>query len=301
MPKRKPVRKPGAAQRSSRRSERRRPQPGEPRPMWIGSISFGLVHVPVKLFGLVHHKEVHFNQLHEKDGSRIYEKRFCAAEDKEIPYEEVAKGYRKGRGRYVMIDPDDLERLDPKTTRRLELQDFVALDSIDPVYFEHPYYLAPDKEAEKAYALLVAALEQSGKVGIGRVTMRSRQYIVAVRAHAGVLSMVTLLYADEIMPPSALGIKKPSKRPTKSELKVALQLIDALATDFKPEKYRDTYRAKVLKFIEKKAGKKTVVAPLPAAEPIPVKDLMAALEKSLAEHKTKSTRPRRKPAHARSR
>src|ERR671922_2039984 len=174
------------------------------RSIWRGAISFGLVNVPVKLYSAVSKKNVQFNQLHEKDGARIRMKRYCVDEDAEVPYEEIVKGYEISPGRYVVITPEELESLDPKKTRTIDIEDFVDLDEIDPLYYEHPYYLAPDSGAAKAYKLLLTALEESRKVAIARVVIRSKEYLTAIRPSNGVLTMETMLFSDELVPPDQL-------------------------------------------------------------------------------------------------
>src|SRR4030095_15906024 len=174
------------------------------RSIWRGAISFGLVNVPVKLYSAVSKKNVQFNQLHGKDGSRIKMKRYCMDEDEEVPYEEIVKGYEGTPGRYVVITPEELEGLDPAKTRTIDIEDFVDLDEIDPLYYEHPYYLAPDTGAAKPYKLLLSALQESNKVAIARVVIRSKEYLTAIRPADGVLTLETMLFADELVPTDAL-------------------------------------------------------------------------------------------------
>src|SRR5918999_2560214 len=166
-----------------------------PRSIWSGAISFGLVNVPVKLYSAVSRKTVRFHQLHEKDGSRIQQKRFCAQEDEEVPWEEIVKGYEIGPDRYVTISPEELEAVEPKKTRTIDIEDFVDLEEIDPIFYDHPYYLAPDTGAAKAYNLLVDAMEDSGKVAVARVVLRSKEHLVAIRPRDGALAMETMLFA----------------------------------------------------------------------------------------------------------
>jgi DNA end-binding protein Ku len=253
------------------------------RSIWRGAISFGLVNVPVKLYSAVSKKTVRFNQLHEKDSSRIQLKRFCADEDQEVPYEEIVKGYEISPGRYVVITPEELEALDPKKTRTIDIEDFVDLDEIDPLFYEHPYYLAPDTGAAKPYKLLLEALRQTNKVAIARVVIRTKEYLTAIRPAGDVLTMETMLFADELIDPDVLDeLPDEDVRATEREVDMARQLIESLSTDFEPSKYRDEYRERVLELIEQKAsGQEIEVAPAPE-EPAAVPDLMAALEASLA-------------------
>ncbi len=256
-----------------------------PRAIWSGAISFGLVNVPVKLMSAVSPKDVRFHQMDAVSGARIRHKRVSSVSGEEVPYEQIVKGYEIGPDRYVTISPDELEALEPQKTRTIDIEEFVELDQIDPIYYDHPYYLAPDKGAAKAYKLLLEAMEDAGKVAIARVVIRSKESLVAIRPHDGVLTMETMLFADEVIPPDSLeelsaadGDLKTSDR----ELDMAKQLIDSLSADFEPEKYHDEYRERVLDMIERKADGQEIVAEAPAEEPKKVPDLMAALEASLA-------------------
>src|SRR6187431_60617 len=214
-----------------------------PRSIWRGAISFGLVNVPVKLYSAVSKKTVRFNQLHEKDNSRIQMKRWCPEEDAEVPYEEIVKGYEISPDKYVVITPEELESLDPKKTRTIDIEDFVDLDEIDPLYYEHPYYLVPDTGAGKAYKLLLDALRDTNKVAIARVVLRQKEYLTAIRAAGDVLTMETMLFADELVPPERLDeLPDDDVSATGRELAMARQLIEAQATEFDPSKYRDEYR-----------------------------------------------------------
>ena len=257
------------------------------RSIWRGAISFGLVNVPVKLYSAVSKKTVRFNQLHEKDNSRINLKRFCADEDAEVPYEEIVKGYEISPGRYVVITPEELEALDPAKTRTIDIEDFVDLEEIDPLFYEHPYYLAPDTGAEKPYKLLLEALKETNKVAIARVVIRSKEYLTAIRAAGDVLTLETMLFADELIDPDNIDeLPDADVRATEREVDMARQLIESLATDFDPGKYRDTYRERVLELIERKAEGQELAIPAAPEAPTEVPDLMAALEASLAAAKT---------------
>jgi DNA end-binding protein Ku len=259
-----------------------------PRSIWRGAISFGLVNVPVKLYSAVSKKTVRFNQLHEKDNSRIQMKRWCPEEDAEVPYEEIVKGYEISPDKYVVITPEELEGLDPKKTRTIDIEDFVDLDEIDPLYYEHPYYLVPDTGAAKPYKLLLSALQQSNKVAIARVVIRSKEYLTAIRPADGVLTMETMLFADELVPTSELDeLPDEDVSATEREVQMAMQLIESLTTEFEPEKYHDTYREAVLNLIERKAEGEEIVIEAAPEEPAKVPDLMAALEASLAATKKK--------------
>ena|SRR5215207_6462134 len=258
------------------------------RSIWSGAISFGLVNVPIKLYSAVSKKTVRFNQLNAETGARIAQKRVDATTGEEVPYEQLVKGYEIGRDRYVVITPDELESLDPEKTRTIDIEDFVDLADIDPLYFDHPYYLAPDKGAEKPYRLLLDAMRESGKVAIARVVLRNKESLVAIRAAGDVLTMSTMNFADEVVSAEDVdeGIKAEEKvKTTQRELAMAQQLIESLTTDWEPEKYHDTYRERVLDLIERKAQGEEIAVQPEAAEPAKVPDLMAALEASLAEVK----------------
>jgi DNA end-binding protein Ku len=252
------------------------------RAIWSGAISFGLVNIPVKLFSAVSKKTVRFHQIDSESGGRVRQKRVGPDGD-EIPYEQIIKGYEIGPERYVTLTPEELEALEPQKTRTIDIEDFVDLDEIDPIYYDHPYYLAPDTGAAKAYQLLVDAMEDANKVAIARVVIRSKENLVAIRPRDGVLAMETMLFADEVVPTDSLeematdGEVKTSER----ELTMARQLIDSLSSDFEPEKYHDEYRERVLDLIERKAQGETIVIEEPTKEPEKVPDLMAALEASV--------------------
>jgi DNA end-binding protein Ku len=268
-----------------------------PRAIWSGAISFGLVNIPVKLYSAVSKKTVRFHQIDAESGGRVRQKR-VGPDGEEIAYEQIVKGYEIGPDRYVTITPEELEALEPQKTRTIDIEDFVDLEQIDPIYYDHPYYLAPDTGAAKAYRLLVDAMEDSGKVAVARVVLRSKEHLVAIRPREGALAMETMLFADEVIPADSLeelatdGDVQTSDR----ELAMANQLIDSLASDFEPEKYRDEYRERVLDLIERKAQGETIVIEEPEAEPKEVPDLMAALEASIAT--AKKPAPKKKSASA---
>jgi DNA end-binding protein Ku len=256
-----------------------------PRAIWSGSISFGLLNVPVKLYSAVSKKNVSFRELREEDGSRIRHKRVAEADGEEVPYEEIVKGYEIAPEQYVVLTRDELEELDPKKTRAIEIQDFVDLDEIDPIYFDHPYYLGPDKGAEKAYALLVKAMADSNKVAVARFVLRNKENLAAIRPMGKVLTMATMRFADEVVSTKEIEevVSENGETPKKQELEMAKQLIDSLAGDFDPTKYEDEYRNELLDLIERKAkGEKIVSAVSEEPEPTKAPDLMAALEESLA-------------------
>jgi DNA end-binding protein Ku len=256
-----------------------------PRSIWSGAISFGLVNVPVKLYSAVSRKTVRFHQLNGETGSRIQQKRVDPSTGEEVPYEQIVKGYELTRDRYVMISPDELDALDPERTRTINIEDFVDLEEIDPVYYDHPYYLIPDTGAEKAYGLLLNAMEAAGKVAIARVVLRSKEQLVAIRPAGGdILMMETMIFHDEVVPHDSLDDLPAAKdlKASSRELQMAQQLIDSLSNEFDPSKYRDEYREKVLELIERKASGEEIAVQPEAPAPAKVPDLMAALEASLA-------------------
>ena len=252
--------------------------------MWSGAISFGLVNVPVKLYSAVSKKTVRFNQLNAETGNRIQQKRVDPETGEEVGYDQIVKGYELTKDRYVVITPDELESLDPEKTRTVDIEDFVDLDEIDPIYYDHPYYLVPDKGATKAYGLLLGAMKQANKVAIARVVLRSKEQLVAIRPAGDVLMMETMLFHDEVVPSHDIEDLPDGKelKATDRELKMAQQLIDSLSSEFDPTSYHDEYREKVLELIEKKASGEVIAVQPDAPEPAKVPDLMAALEASLA-------------------
>jgi DNA end-binding protein Ku len=256
------------------------------RAIWSGSISFGLLNVPVKLYSAVSKQTVRFKELREGDGARIRHKRVAETDGKEVPYEKIVKGYEYAPDQYVVLSKDELSELDPKRTRAVEIQDFVDLDDIDPIYFEQPYYLGPDKGAERAYALLVQAMKEARKVAIARFVLRNKEHLAAIRPMGDVLTLTTMRFHDEVSSPQDLDGEvfeeaKP-KKPEKRELEMAKQLIESLTSDFKPNQYRDEYREELLDLLERKAaGKEVVSAPTEEPKPTKAPDLMAALEESL--------------------
>jgi DNA end-binding protein Ku len=277
------------------------------RAIWSGSISFGLLNVPVRLYSAVSKQTVRFRELRAGDGSRVKHKRVAESDGKEVPYEKIVKGYEYAPDQYVVLSRDELSELDPKRTRAIEIQDFVDLDDIDPIYFEQPYLLGPDKGAARAYALLVQAMKESRKVAIARFVLRNKEHLAAIRPMDDVLTLTTMRFHDEVTSPKDLDgdvfdEEKP-KKPDQRELEMAKQLIESLTGDFKPDSYRDEYREELLDLLESKAaGKEVVSAPTEEPKPTKAPDLMAALEESLAAVKGdeaatdgKASKPKAKP------
>src|SRR3954454_18076950 len=259
------------------------------RSIWSGAISFGLVNVPVKLYSAVNRKTVRFHQLNGKTGNRIAQRRVDPGTGEEVAYEDIVKGYELSRDRYVVIEPDELDALDPERTRTIDIEDFVSLSEIDPVYYDHPYYLVPDKGAAKPYELLREAMRDAGKVAVARVVLRSKEQLVAIRPSGDVLLMETMIFHDEVVPTDNLDDLPDDERAAASERELAMarQLIESLSSEFEPAKYRDEYREKVLDLIERKAAGEEIAVQPEAPQPTAVPDLMAALEASLAAVKAK--------------
>jgi DNA end-binding protein Ku len=252
------------------------------RSIWSGAISFGLVNVPVKLYSAVQRKTIRFHQLNAETQARIQQKRVDSTTGEEVPYEQIVKGYEIAPDRYVVITPEELESVDPKQSRSIDIQEFVDLDEIDPIYYDHNYYLAPGQGAAKAYALLVEAMEKSGKVAIARFVMRNKEYLAAIRPVNGVLNVSTMVFSDEIADPDRIDeLSEEPPEANEREVQMAQQLIDSLSAEFDPSKYHDEYRERVMEMIEAKAqGEEIAVQPAPEA-PTAAPDLMAALEASI--------------------
>ncbi len=257
------------------------------RAIWSGAISFGLVNIPVKLYSAVSKKTVRFHQLDAKTGTRIQQKRVNPQTGDEVPYEQLVKGYELSPDRYVVVKPEELEAIEPKKTRTIDIEDFVDIEDIDPIYYDHPYYLAPGTGAGKSYALLAQAMEDAGKVGIARVVIRSKEQLVALRPRGEVITMETLLFGDEVVSPEDIGDLPDADeaKASKREVDMARQLIDSLSSDFDPSKYRDEYREAVLEMIERKADGQEIAVQPEEEEPEAVPDLMAALEASISSAK----------------
>lgn len=262
-----------------------------PRAIWSGSISFGLVNIPVKLYSAVSRKTVHFNQLDSRTGARVKQRRVDAETGEEVPWDQIVKGYELDSGAYVTISEDELAALDPKAVRTIDLEEFVDLAAIDPIFYDAAYYLVPDKSS-KPYALLAKAMEEEGKVGIAHFVMRTKQYLAAIRPQDGRLVLSTMVYADEVNDPAEIPdlAEVADVDVSDKELAMATQLVESLSADFEPARFQDTYRQAVLDLIDRKAAGEEVVVPAASAEPERVVDLMAALEASVAA--AKETRKR---------
>jgi len=275
------------------------------RAIWTGAISFGLVNVPVKLYSATSPKTVRFHQLSSKTGARIRQKRVDPSTGDEVAFEDIVKGYELSPDRYVLVDPAELDALDPKVTKTIDIEEFVDLAEIDPIYYDHSYYLAPATGGAKAYRLLLEAMREAGKVAIGRVVIRSKQQLCALRPTGLAMALSTMLFGDEVLSPDrideldALGEAEATKR----ELTMAQQLIESLSGEFDPSKFKDEYRERVIDLIERKAAGEEIAVQPEAEDTTPAPDLMAALEASLAEVRgvddgkaSAEPKPKRKPA-----
>ncbi len=252
-----------------------------PRALWSGSLSFGLVNVPVQLVSAVRDLDYHFRQLHAKDKAPIEQQRFCSQEDREVSWEEVAYGYDLN-GKQVVVTEDELGSVQPRKTRTIDIEAFVDLHDVDPIYFDHPYFLIPAGDSEgtlRAYRLLVETLGRQERAALGRVVIRTKEYLVAVRARDDALTLTTMLFHDEVRP--VKDIPTGGKKPTKKQLENAVSIVEELSTDWEPDEYTDCYRERLKRVIETKRKRRTIEVPTPEKEPDPVPDLMDALERTL--------------------
>jgi DNA end-binding protein Ku len=252
-----------------------------PRALWSGSLNFGLVNVPVQLFSAARDLDYHFHQLHEKDTVRIEQRRFCSDEDVEVTWEEIAHSYDLD-GKQVVVTDEELASVQPRKTRTIDIEAFVDLAEVDPIYFDHPYLLVPAGDSEgtlRAYRLLVEVMSRTERVALGRFVMRTKEYLAAIRVRDGALSLTTMLFHDEVRPTKP--IPTGGKKPTKKQVDHAVAVIEELTTDWEPENYKDCYRERLKRVIEDKRKRRKIEAPEPERQPKPVPDLMAALERTL--------------------
>jgi DNA end-binding protein Ku len=265
------------------------------RSIWSGTISFGLVSIPVKLFTAVREQRVAFHMLHDQDHVRLQRKMFCPADGKEVHAEHIVKGYEVAPDQYVIVQQRELEALYPEKSRAIEIENFVDLSQIDPMFFDRPYYLVPGEQAAKAYRLLVQAMTKSGKVGVARFVMRDHEYLAALRPIGDLLCLYTMRFTQEVVAPGTLPAPAHVKVDDR-ELKMAEQLIESLEKQFNPADYHDDYQRKVLELIEAKTGGKEVVTQ-PAVQPKAGRavNLLDALEASLAQSKSRPDAPAHRP------
>jgi len=264
------------------------------RAIWKGNISFALVSIPISLFSATRKSELSFHYLHKKDMSPVSYKRFCDTENSEVPWEEITRGYEYEKDQYVEITDEDLDKADIELTKTIQIQEFVQENEIDPVYFDKPYYLEPQKGGERAYALMRDALAQSKKVGIAKVVLKSREHLAAVKSVGNMLTLQTMRFSHEIVDAGSLNL--PAKAEiSKKEMDLANTLIDSMSDKFDPSRYKDDYYDKVLGIIQMKVAGVTPQVPAPKGPgPAKVVDLMEILKQSLNE--TKKAKAERTPA-----
>jgi DNA end-binding protein Ku len=274
------------------------------RAIWKGSISFGLVNIPIALYPATRREELKFRLLRESDLSPVSHKRVAEKDGKEVPWNQIVKGYEYEKGKYVILKDEDFQRVDLEATQTVDIQDFVEQEEIDPIFFYKPYYLEPQKGGDKAYALLRDALKDSGKVGIAKVVIKTREYLAGVKPEDGVLVLELMHFADELADPGKLHVPKKAEV-GKREMNMAKSLVDSMSSKWNPEKYKDDYREALMELIEEKVeagGKEIEEKPKKAPKPTKVIDLVSVLQKSLEQTGTKkkvtttSRRKRKQPA-----
>ena len=270
-----------------------------PRSLWSGSLSFGLVNVPVVLVAAVRDVDLHFRQLHEKDGAPIEVQRWCSKEDVEVPYEELTHAYELEDGGQVIVTDEELEAIEPRRTRTIDIEQFVDLGEVDPIYFDHPYYLLPagsDDGSTRAYRLLADVMARTDRAALGRFVMRAKEYLAIVRAHDRALMLSTMLFADEVRATKDIdAATQKSHKPSAQQLKAAVAVIEELSGDWEPGEWKDRYRRRLQDVVARKRKGKTIEAPEPPdTTPEEVPDLMAALEQTLAEMRGEKSGKRQK-------
>lgn len=257
------------------------------RSLWSGSLSFGLVNVPVNVVTAIRDLDLHFRQLHEKDGAAIDVQRWCSEEDVEVPFDEITHGYELDGGKQVIVSDEELEAVEPRRTRTIEIEQFVDLSEVDPIYFDHPYLLVPassDDGATRAYRLLTEVMSRTDRAALGRFVMRAKEYLAIVRQRDGVLTLTTMLFADEVRPTKDLDTaRQKTHKPNAKQLDAAMAVIEELTCDWDPDKHKDRYRARLKRVVDRKRKGQTIKAPRAEEEPTATPDLMAALEQTLAE------------------
>jgi DNA end-binding protein Ku len=271
-----------------------------PRSLWSGSLSFGLVNVPVQLVSATRDVQIHFHQLDSKDLTPIEVRRYCSKEDVEVPYEEIVAGYEIEEGKYVMLTDEDFQAAQPEKTRTIDIEEFVEIEDVDPIYYDHPYFLVPTggEGATRAYQLLRKVMEREGRAALGRFVLRNKEYLAAIRPRDGALMLTTMTFADEIRPTDPIEEMIGDAKAPKKEVDAAVELIEAMSTEWDPTRYKDHHRERLMKVIEAK-GEGAEIEPVEEEEaPSEVPDLMAALEATLAEakkSKPKKAKPKAKP------
>jgi DNA end-binding protein Ku len=257
------------------------------RSLWTGSLSFGLVNVPVAVVAATRDRDLHFHQLHEKDGAPIEIHRVCEQEDVEVPYEEITHGYETDDGGQVVVSDLELQAVEPRRTRTIDIVQFVDLADVDPIYFDHPYLLVPAAEDDgsvRAYRLLTEVMSRTDRAALGRFVMRAREYLAIVRHRQGALALTTMRFADEVRSTDDVdAATQKSHKPSKKQLDAAVAVIEELSCEWQPETFQDDYRARLERVVDRKRKGETIKAPGAARAPEPAPDLMEALEQTLAE------------------
>jgi DNA end-binding protein Ku len=276
-----------------------------PRWLWKGSLSFGLVNVPVALQSAVRDQGVHFRQLHQPDSSPIETRRMCAEENREVSWDEIVKGYEFEDGRWILLTDEDLLAAAPKQSRTIDIEQFVPAREIDPVYFDRPYLLTPtDESAARAYALLTDVMRDSGQAAVGRFVLRAKERLVSIRHREGALTLTTMLFHDEVRSPQEIAAEIDAAKPKREQVESAVAIVEELGVPFDPGSYHDEHRAHLLRIIKSKQQGKKIPAPVKSKEPATAApDLMGALEESLARirgEKPKQKAPREKARKPRS-
>jgi DNA end-binding protein Ku len=253
-----------------------------PRPLWNGALSFGLVNVPVQLTGATRDLDLHFRQLHKKDGAPIEQRRFCSQDDAEVQWEEIGRGFELDGGKQVVLTDEELASVQPEKTRTIEVHGFVDLEDVAPLYFDHTWFLVPAGDSQgtrRAYRLLVEVMESTGRVALGRFVMRTKEYLVLVRPRDGLLSLTTMLFHDEVR--STDGIAPGGRKPSQKKIDQAVAVIESLGADWDPERYTDCYRERLKRVVRQKQKGERVKAPAEPKQPKPAPDLMEALQATL--------------------
>jgi DNA end-binding protein Ku len=253
-----------------------------PRPLWSGSLSFGLVNVPVVLLTATRDLDLHFRQLHKKDNAPIEQRRYCSQDDAEVQWEEVGRGFELDDGKQVVLTDEELASVQPEKTRTVDVESFVDLEDVDPIYFANTWFLVPAGDSQgtrRAYRLLVEVMETTERAALGRFVMRTKEYLVLVRPRDGLLALTTMRFHDEVRPTD--GIAPGGRKPAKEKIEQAVAVIESLGTDWDPERYTDCYRKRLEKVVEQKKKGQKVKVPEEPKEPKPAPDLMEALQATL--------------------
>lgn len=259
--------------------------------VWSGYLTFGLISMPVRLYSGARGERVSFNMLHRDDLTRVKQQLYCPNDNRVVERDEIVKGYEYRKGEYVVIEPEEIKKIEPKTAKAMEILEFVKADDVDPIYFESSYYLMAEEAGKRPYALLARALEESSYVAIAKLTMHNREYTVFLRPYENGMMLHTMYYSDEVRMMENFGTDKVELK--EAEVKIAHQLIDALAAEWEPEKYHDTFQENLKELIKARL-EGTEMAPVEhAAKPKPVVDLMAALKESLAQMEGAKKGPQR--------